>query len=113
MTLYLDTSALVKLLVAEEGSEAVRASAADAPAIATSRVTYVEIHSAFARMVAGGRLTRRVQQRQLDAFHTLWQPTHAGSAQTDRATRKSQPAVDRCVRGSPLDRRRNPGVAGA
>lgn len=72
MTLYLDTSAFVKLLVAEEGSDAVHASAADASALVTSHLTFVEIHSALARMLAGGRLTRRVHQRQRDAFRALW-----------------------------------------
>lgn len=73
MTLYLDTSALVKLLVAEAGSETVRAAAATAATLASSHVTYVEVHSALARIEASGRMTRRVRRRQLDAFRTLWE----------------------------------------
>ncbi|ADB48647.1 type II toxin-antitoxin system VapC family toxin [Conexibacter woesei] len=73
MTLYLDTSALVKLLVTEPGSEAVRAEAAAATELVSSHLTYVEIHSALARMHAGGRLTRRVHRRQLDAFVRMWE----------------------------------------
>lgn len=73
MTLYLDTSAFVKLLVAEDGSDAMHASAADAAALVTSHVTYVEIHSALARMAAGRRLTARVHRRQLDAFLSMWE----------------------------------------
>lgn len=99
MTLYLDTSALVKLLIAEEGSDAVRASVADAPAIATSRVTYVEIHSALARMVVGGRLTRRVQQRQLDAFHALWRDAVIVPVDEPVVERAAQLAQRHALRG--------------
>jgi predicted nucleic acid-binding protein len=99
VTLYLDASALVKLLVAEEGSEAVRASAAEATALATSRVTYVEIHSALARMLAGGRLTRRVQQRQLDAFHALWQDAVVVPVDEPLVERAAQLAQRHALRG--------------
>ncbi len=49
MRLYLDTSALVKLHVEEEGSALVREAVARAEVIATSRVAYVEARAAFAR----------------------------------------------------------------
>jgi predicted nucleic acid-binding protein len=47
--LYLDTSALVKLHVDEEGSALVREAVARAELISTSRVAYVEARAAFAR----------------------------------------------------------------
>lgn len=49
MTLYLDTSALVKLYAEEPGSDEVRQAVARADLVATSLVAYVETRSAFAR----------------------------------------------------------------
>ena len=50
MTLYLYTSSLVKLYVAEAGSDAVRQLVRDASIVATSVVAYAEARSAFARL---------------------------------------------------------------
>ena len=50
MILYLDTSALVKLLHSEEGSAALRAAADQASALATSTLTRLEVHSTLARL---------------------------------------------------------------
>lgn len=49
MPLYLDTSALVKLYVAEEHSDEVHAWVMAATAVATSRVTWAEASATFAR----------------------------------------------------------------
>lgn len=49
MTLYLDTSSLVKLYVAEEGSEEVRALVDRATIVATSAIAYPETRAALAR----------------------------------------------------------------
>lgn len=49
MTLYLDTSALVKLYAREEGSTEVKRAVTEAGSLATSLVAYVEARSAFAR----------------------------------------------------------------
>ncbi len=49
MTLYLDTSSLVKLYVAEAGSEDVRAQVERATIIATSMIAYPETRAALAR----------------------------------------------------------------
>ena len=49
MTLYLDTSSLVKLYVAEPGSDAVRKLVAAATVVATSSVAYTETRAALAR----------------------------------------------------------------
>lgn len=63
MRLYLDTSALVKLYVDEEGATAVRSAVAQAELIATSAIAYVEARAAFARrrweggLSAGGHLS--------------------------------------------------------
>ena len=49
MTLYLETSSLVKLYVAEPGSEHVRAQVERATVVATSLIAYPEARAAFAR----------------------------------------------------------------
>ena len=49
MTLYLDTSSLVKLYVAEFGSESVRAHVDRATIVATSTIAYPETRAALAR----------------------------------------------------------------
>ena len=49
MKLYLDTSALVKLYVAEEGSPVVRGALEKARLVATSMMAYVEARAAFTR----------------------------------------------------------------
>jgi len=46
---YCDTSALVKLYIAEPHSELVRASVARADAVAASRIAWAEFHAATAR----------------------------------------------------------------
>ena len=49
MTLYLDTSSLVKLYVAEPGSDAVRKLVDVATIVATSSIAYTETRAALAR----------------------------------------------------------------
>lgn len=49
MTLYLDTSSLVKLYVAEPGSDDIHRLVAGADAVVTSVVAYAEARAAFAR----------------------------------------------------------------
>jgi predicted nucleic acid-binding protein len=54
LILYLDTSALVKLYVAEPDSDVVRAWLQAADTAATSRVAYPEARAAFARRLREG-----------------------------------------------------------
>lgn len=49
MTLYLDTSSLVKLYVAESGSDVVRKLVGEATIVATSSIAYPETRAALAR----------------------------------------------------------------
>ena len=58
-TLYLDTSALVKLYVEEEGRETVFEAVEGADRVATSTVAYAEARAAFARKVRLGDLQER------------------------------------------------------
>ena len=57
MTLYLDTSSLVKLYVTETGSQMVRQLVAEASVVATSVVAYAETRAALARLRRDGALT--------------------------------------------------------
>ena len=57
MKLYLDTSALVKLYVTEDGSERVRSALDQADLVATAAIAYVEARSAFVRRRSEGGLS--------------------------------------------------------
>ena len=69
MILYLDTSALVKLYVAEAGTDTVVSAVERATALVTVRITYAEARAAFAQHARpkglGAGMLRRVV-RQLD-----------------------------------------------
>ncbi len=72
MTLYLDTSSLVMLYVAEPGSDAVRALVTAATVVATSAVAYPETRAALARRRREGGLTPAVFARAKRAFERDW-----------------------------------------
>jgi predicted nucleic acid-binding protein len=57
VTLYLDTSSLVKLYVTEAGSDVVRQLVGDANVVATSVVAYAETRAGLARLRREGVLT--------------------------------------------------------
>jgi uncharacterized protein len=76
--LYLDTSSLVKLYVAEAGSPEVRRLAAEASVVSTSVVAFPEARAAFARLAREETLTaeqlasvRRGFLRDWDSFLKL------------------------------------------
>ncbi len=66
MILYLDTSSLIKLYVAEEGSDGIRRLVAGASIVATSVVAYPEARSAFARL----RREQAVTDRETELLKT-------------------------------------------
>jgi predicted nucleic acid-binding protein len=76
VTLYLDTSALVKLYVAEDGSTLVRRAIADADRVATSEIAYVEARAAFARRRREGNLLPVQQRRIVRALDADWGRYH-------------------------------------
>ena len=71
MILYLDTSALVKIFVAEAHSTKVRTAARLAGACATSRIAYVEFLAALARREREG-LRAGTAQAIREAFDANW-----------------------------------------
>lgn len=73
MILYLDTSALVKLYVAEEGSGSVAEQVKMADIVATSRVAYVEANAGIARKHREGEFARADYARLLKTFEVDWE----------------------------------------
>jgi predicted nucleic acid-binding protein len=73
VTLYLDTSALVKLYVAEPGSRRVRAMVDHWAVIATSGLAYVEARAAFARRRREGGLERAVYRQCVARLEEDWE----------------------------------------
>jgi len=72
LNLYLDTSALVKLYVDEEGSSPVREALQAAAVAATSAMAYVEARSAFARRRREGGLAAAEYRRAVRFLDTDW-----------------------------------------
>jgi predicted nucleic acid-binding protein len=70
--LYLDTSALVKIYVDEEGSVGCRRAVAEADLIATSALAYVEARAAFARRRHEGALPPRGYRRVIADLDEDW-----------------------------------------
>jgi predicted nucleic acid-binding protein len=73
LRLYLDTSALVKLHVEEEGSRLVRDSVDQARIVATSMIAYVEARAAFARRRTQGDLSPAAHERIVADFDIDWE----------------------------------------
>lgn len=69
---YLDTSALVPLLVAEPSSAMCRRFWDDAEVIVSSRLLYVEVAAALAQALRMGRLTTEQHRDAMAIFDTLW-----------------------------------------
>jgi predicted nucleic acid-binding protein len=86
VTLYLDTSSLIKLYVTEAGSDVVRQLVGEASVVATSVVAYAETRAALARLRREGVLTgskRALAKRQ---FEEQW-PTYLTLDATDSLCR--------------------------
>jgi predicted nucleic acid-binding protein len=72
LTVYFDTSALLKLVVEEEGSETAASLWDRADAVVTSRLAYAEGRAALAAARRKGRLTTRAHGTAKRAFEALW-----------------------------------------
>jgi predicted nucleic acid-binding protein len=70
---YFDTSALVKLVVQEGGSEIASDIWDAADAVATGRLAYPEARAALAAAARAGRLSARAHRRAKSEFEALWQ----------------------------------------
>jgi uncharacterized protein len=72
VTLYLDTSSVIKLYVSEAGSDRVRKLVDDAAVVATSVVTYAETRAALARLRREKALTIANFRSAKSAFEGQW-----------------------------------------
>ncbi|MEX1195738.1 MAG: type II toxin-antitoxin system VapC family toxin [Dehalococcoidia bacterium] len=72
MRLYLDTSALLKIFLTEEGSPVVIDLAGAAESVATSRVGYTEARSGLARARRNERIDSAVYADILSQFEDFW-----------------------------------------
>jgi uncharacterized protein len=72
MVLYLDTSTLVKLYVAEEDSGRIAALVGSAEVVATSVIAYVETRSAFARRFREKAFTPMEYKKLVSVFQVDW-----------------------------------------
>ena len=88
MTLYLDTSSLVKLYVEETDSDVVSRAVADASVVVTSVVAYPESWAAFARLRREGALSPRAFGAVKRAFERQW-PHFLSLAATDALCRSA------------------------
>ena len=86
MTLYLDTSSLVKLYVTEAGSDLVRQLVGGANVVATSVVAYAETRSALARLRRERVLTASKMASAKRQFEEQW-PTYLTLDATDSLCR--------------------------
>lgn len=72
LSLYLDTSALIKLLVDEPGAEETRSAYSEADDIRTTAIAHVEATAALARMRKSRRLTPTQLKQALDDLENIW-----------------------------------------
>ncbi len=73
MIVYADTSALIKLYVAEPGTHEVRAAIQRSIAVCSHAIAYVEMRAAFARALRLGRVTARDMNRLVGQFERDWE----------------------------------------
>jgi predicted nucleic acid-binding protein len=86
VTLYMDTSSLVKLYVTEAGSDVVRQLVSDANVVATSVVAYAETRATFAKLRREGVLTASKLASAKRRFEEQW-PTYLALEATDSLCR--------------------------
>jgi uncharacterized protein len=72
MICYLDTSALVKLYIKEEGSDKVKALVDQCDIVSTSVVAYAEARAAFKRICDEGLLKKEEYSRLVASFKQDW-----------------------------------------
>ena len=88
MKLYLDTSSLVKVFIAETGSEAVRELVIKTDTVCTSPVAYAEARATFARLRRAGQLDASAFASVKREFEAYW-PTYLTVNVTDSLCREA------------------------
>jgi len=93
---YLDTSALLKLIVEEPGSDAVDALVETSEYAVSSVIAYAECRSAIARGAKAGRIEARAAVRSLDA---IWSAVQSIEVDLRLSARAGELAARHLLRG--------------
>jgi len=96
---YFDSSALVKLVVEEAGSDQVAALWDGADAVLSSRVAYAEVRAAMAAARRAGRLTDRQLAATKDTWATLWDALRVVEVSVDVGQLSGQLAEEHALSG--------------
>jgi predicted nucleic acid-binding protein len=96
---YVDTSALIKLVIEEEGSDRVELVWGAADALASASLVVVEARAALAAATRAGRLTRPQHREAKAALADVLPDLHLVSVTDDLIRRASDLAEDDALRG--------------
>jgi len=97
--LYMDTSALLKFYIEEEGSFVARRLVADADVLSMSRVGYAEARAGLARALRTGRLSDNLFELALHEFEERWNATSVIEASDLVVRRAGDLAEKHALRG--------------
>jgi uncharacterized protein len=96
---YLDTSALIKLIVDEQGTRQTREAVGEAAAVATSDISYVEARAALARMRAGGRIGAKAARTARRVLDEIWLDLLSVPPDDELLARAAELADEHSLRG--------------
>ncbi|HEY7345318.1 MAG TPA: type II toxin-antitoxin system VapC family toxin [Gaiella sp.] len=99
MTLYFDSSAVAKLLLAEDGSERVRELWAFETTVVSSWITYVETTAAIAAAERSGRISPRTMREALTRLRSEWAAVEAIDVDDSTSAKAASLAVRHGLRG--------------
>jgi len=100
VTLYLDTSVIVKLYIREDDSDEVMAAVADASIVATSLIAYPEACAAFERRRRDKSVSPVALKAARHAFESDWSSWIAVGLDTDLALQSARLAERHGVRAA-------------
>lgn len=72
MIIYADTSALVKLLLQEQGTSEMQAMSDDAERTISAAIAYVELYAAVAAAIRAGRVPRAMVEPRILELERVW-----------------------------------------
>lgn len=100
MTLYLDTSVLVKLYIREDDSDAIAAAVADAALVATSWLAYPETRAVFERRRRDRSVTPAALAKARQAFEADWPSVIAVAIDADLTVHSARLAEQHGLRAA-------------
>lgn len=99
MIAYLDTSAIIPLIVLEQSTDSCRLVWESADDLVTSQLTYVEAAAALAHARRLGRLDRTGHRQGVAALDGLWSSMTTVPVTEDLIAEAAQLAADHALRG--------------